>query len=67
MNLLILNFCLGIMELEKFIEILFYGSSFASYDSGINLNSIVSEMHKKYFGNFNSFNNKYSIGFSDIY
>jgi len=57
----------NIEKLIEFIELLFYGSSsFASYNSDININNIVSEVHKKYFGGFNNFNKKYSVGFSDV-
>jgi len=35
--------------LEKFIETLFYGSSFGSYDSGINIDAVLPEVHKKIF------------------
>ena len=39
------------MKLEEFIEVLFYGSSkFGDYDSGINIESIAPEIHRKYFG-----------------
>ena len=34
------------MELEEFIELLFYGSSFASYDGGINIDAVLPEVHK---------------------
>ena len=37
-------------NLEKFIETLFYGSDFASYNSGINIKNIVPEMHYRIFG-----------------
>lgn len=42
------------MELEKFIETLFYGSDFGNYDSGSLI--IVPEMHYRIFG----------VGFSEI-
>jgi len=44
------------MEFERFIEILFYGSYFGSYDSGVNIKEVVSEFHKDNFG----------VGFNDI-
>ena len=35
------------MEFERFIELLVYGSDFGSYDSGINIDTILPEVHKR--------------------
>jgi len=35
------------MELERFIELLVYGSDFGNYDSGMNIKEIVPEIHKR--------------------
>ncbi len=45
------------MDLGKFIELLFYGSSsFEHYDSGMGVEYIVPEMHYRIFG----------VGFGDV-